>query len=137
MINFRLAVKGFIVNEDRLLILKRASDNPQKPNIWEIPGGRLDLGEDPQKGLIREIIEETGIDVEILFPINIRHFERDDGQIITMLIFLCKSYSNEVSLSKEHVDFEWIPLSICEEKLSTFFHEDVNIFRKLEFYKFL
>lgn len=135
MDSFRIAAKSFIINDGKLLVLKRASNDVQKPNIWELPGGRLEIGEDPIKGIQRETKEETGIEVEVLHPINIRHFSRDDGQTITMLIFLCKALNNNVNLSKEHSDFDWIPLENCKEKLTDFFHKEVDIFNKLELQK--
>ena len=135
MDNFRVAAKSFVIRDGRLLILKRASNDIQKPNIWEIPGGRLKVGEDPKEGIKRETKEETGIDIEILYPINVRHFVRDDGQTITMLIFLCKALHDNVKISEEHSDFDWVVLEKCKEKLTDFFHEEVDIFNQLELYK--
>jgi 8-oxo-dGTP diphosphatase len=130
--DFRLAVKAFIVNKDRLLIVKRASDDIQKPNIWEIPGGRLEPGEDPFIGLIREIREETGLYITPILPMSINHFTRDDGQIITMIVSLCKPLGGRIKISKEHSNLEWIELKKAKEKLTDFFHKDVDIFYKLK-----
>ncbi|MBW2999368.1 NUDIX domain-containing protein [Candidatus Woesearchaeota archaeon] len=135
MTNFAISAKSFIVNDNKLLIIKRSPDEVQKPNIWEIPGGRLESGEDPFEGIKRETKEETGIDIEVLHPINIRHYTRDDGQAITMLIFLCKALNNNIKLSKEHTGFEWIPLENCKEKLAHFFYEEVDKFNKLGLHK--
>jgi|TARA_Y100000310_G_scaffold310020_1_gene354732 mutator protein MutT len=135
MMNFRLAAKSFIVKDGKLLILKRSPTDVQRPNIWEIPGGRLELGEDPRQGIKRETKEETGIDIEVLHPINVRHFNRDDGQTITLLIFLCKALNNNLKISKEHSAYEWISLENCKAKLTDFFHEEVDIFNRLELSK--
>jgi 8-oxo-dGTP diphosphatase len=129
-IDFRLAVKAFIVQKDKLLILKRADDDPQKPNIWELPGGRLELGEDPVFGLMREVKEETGLYATPQQPLNIRHFTRDDNQIITMIIFLCKTFGGTLKLSKEHSEFEWIEIKKAKQKLADFFHKEINIYQK-------
>jgi len=131
MNNFRIAVKSFVMKDGKLLILKRASNDVQKPTIWEIPGGRLELGEDPREGIKRETKEETGIDVEVLHPINVRHFVRDDGQTITMLIFLCKALQDNVKISEEHSEFDWVSIDKCKDKLTDFFHEEVDIFNQL------
>ncbi len=134
-INFRLAVKAFIVNKDKLLIVKRAGDDVQKPNIWEIPGGRLDLGEDPFIGLVREIREETGLYITPILPMSINHFERDDGQIITMIVSFCKPLGGRIKISREHSNLEWIDLKKSKERLTDFFHKDVDIFYKLNLNK--
>jgi len=131
VVNFRVAVKTFIVKDGKLFVVKRASDDVQKPNVWEIPGGRLDLGEDPFLGIIREIKEETGMYIDVVYPMSVRHFERDDGQIITMIIFLCKPKNDFVKLSEEHSQFEWVEIENCKEKLTKFFHEEVDVFNKL------
>src|SRR5690242_1955170 len=100
MTNFRIAVKAFIIKDDKLLLLKRRSNDVHKPGDWDIPGGRLELGEDPFLGLKRETKEETGLDITIQRPLDIHHFTRDDGQIITMLIFLCEPGAGEITLSE-------------------------------------
>lgn len=48
---------------DKLLLAKRAIE-PHK-GMWDIPGGFLELGEHPEDGLKREILEELGVDIEI------------------------------------------------------------------------
>jgi len=130
-INFRLAVKAFIVKNNKLLIVKRAKDDVQKPDIWEIPGGRLDQGEDPFIGIIREIREETGLYIKPILPMSINHFQRDDRQVITMIVSFCKPVGGRQKISEEHSSIEWIDLKKSKEKLTDFFHKDVDIFYKL------
>jgi 8-oxo-dGTP diphosphatase len=93
-----------------LLLLKRRSNDVHKPGVWDIPGGRLEIGEDPFEGLLRELKEETGVSGEILMPLDVHHFVRDDGQKITMLIFLCKVESEEINISEEHQEYAWVDL---------------------------
>ena len=132
IVNFRIAVKAFIIKENKLFIVKRSKKDIQSPNIWELPGGRLELGEDPTLGLMREIKEETGMQIEVHNPLNVRHFERSDGQTITMIVFLCKAEDDEnIKLSKEHTDYEWHDLENVEKKLTKFFHKEVKIFKRL------
>jgi 8-oxo-dGTP diphosphatase len=131
MENFRIAVKAFIINDEgKLLLIKRRSNDVHAAGVWEIPGGRLDLGEDPFAGLKRETKEETNLDIEVMNPLKIDHFTREDGQKITMLIFLCKPLSNKIKLSEEHTDFVWEELNKAKEKLHKAFHKDIDIFNK-------
>ena len=116
-------------------MIKRRPNDVQKPSIWELPGGRLELGENPVTGIKREVKEETGIDIEVLHPFSVNHFTRADGQNITMLVFLCKGLSDEIKISEEHTGFEWVPLENCKEKLSDYFHKEVDVFNKLELFK--
>lgn len=131
-IRFRLAVKAFIVSEKKILLVKRAEDDVQKPGIWEIPGGRLELGEDPIIGLIREVREETGLYVRPSVPLTVRHFVRDDGQIVTMIVFFCKISGGDLTkLSDEHSAFDWVELEKCREIISPFFYKEVDVLHKL------
>lgn len=131
MKNPQLSVKGFIVNEKgELLIVRRSKSEKHFPNAWEIPGGRLDVGEDPFDGLTREVKEEVGIDVDVLNPIKVSHFKRQDGQQITMIVFACKPWSDKVSLGKEHTAYEWIPLGKAATKLIPEFHPELELFNR-------
>ena len=87
MVNSNLAAKALIIDKNKLLIIKRAPDEVHESNIWELPGGRLDPGENPFEGLKREIMEEMGIGVDIIHPINVHHFTHSDGNIVTLIIF--------------------------------------------------
>lgn len=132
LVDFRVAVKAFIVRNNKLFIMKRESKDIQSPNIWEIPGGRLELGENPIKGIVREIKEETNLDVWPIMPLNIRHFTRKDNQIITMIIFLCRLDSGQLKISEEHTDARWIDINQAEFLLTDFFHKELEIFKRLK-----
>jgi ADP-ribose pyrophosphatase YjhB (NUDIX family) len=48
--------------EGRLLVVRRANDPGR--GLWSLPGGRVEPGEDDAAALVREMREETGLDVE-------------------------------------------------------------------------
>ncbi|MEV0387694.1 NUDIX hydrolase [Nonomuraea sp. NPDC050643] len=48
---------------DRLLLIKRG--RPPGVGLWSIPGGRLEPGETDADGVRREVLEETGLRVEV------------------------------------------------------------------------
>lgn len=128
--DFRLAVRAFIVKNNDVLILQREKNSVQKPGIWEIPGGRLEPGENPFLGLQREVKEETGLNITVLEPLSVRHFVRDDGQTITMLIFECIADSKTVRLSSEHDAFQWIEVSKAKGVISSFYDDEVDLYQK-------
>lgn len=59
----KVAVVGFITNQERVLLIQRAVD-PEKGK-WALPGGYMDAGELPEEALKRELMEEVGLAVEI------------------------------------------------------------------------
>ena len=131
MTRLGLAVKSFIVNDkNELLLVKRHDNEIQCPGAWEIPGGRLELGEDPFEALKRETKEETNLDIEIQNPLRVHHFERDDGQRITMISFLCRPKSNSVVLSEEHTDYKWIEIEKANSEIHKGFKKEVEVLNK-------
>ena len=127
--DFSLAVKSFIIHNEKLLLLRRNFTNPHKPGGWDIPGGRLDKGENPFDGLRRETKEETGLEITILHPLGVQHFVRDDQQRITMLIFLCTPEHTQITLSPEHDLYQWAPLT--PEHIRSWLHHELGTFNTL------
>ena len=102
----RVAVIGFVYNDDRFLLLKR--NNP--PLVWGPPGGRLDVHEDPCQGLQREILEETGLQTRIVGLCGTWFGDLGDGQPLLSLDYLAAYRGGEVRLSAEHADFAWLTI---------------------------
>lgn len=63
MEQIRFAQKAFIVNEKKLLLVKKSADDPFHPNEWEVPGGRMEFGEKLDEHIKREVKEEVGLDI--------------------------------------------------------------------------
>src|SRR5262245_43838615 len=60
----RVAAYAVILREGEIL-LSRLAPRVSKDELWTLPGGGLDHGEDPRDAVLREIHEETGLDAEI------------------------------------------------------------------------
>ncbi|WP_053365656.1 NUDIX hydrolase [Bacillus sp. FJAT-27245] len=102
-----VAVKGVVVRDGRMLIVKRSSDDETGGGTWECTGGKLDFGETLQFALAREIVEETGLEVavgELLFATTIL---TSPVRQVAILTYLCRAESDAVLLSAEHSDFCW------------------------------
>ncbi|WP_026423171.1 NUDIX hydrolase [Actinokineospora inagensis] len=70
-----VAVTAYITNADGHLLLIRRTDN----DLYSIPGGALDVGETLTQTVMREVKEETGIDVEVTGLVGIYS---DPGHVI-------------------------------------------------------
>ncbi|NDQ55889.1 MAG: NUDIX hydrolase [Acidipila sp.] len=67
-----VGVGGVVIENGRALLIRRGSE-PLKGQ-WSIPGGTLETGETLEQGVIREMAEETGLQVRVIELIEV--FER-------------------------------------------------------------
>jgi len=105
---FGIALKALIVHNSKVLIVKRFSGDDYKPNEFDLPGGRLEFGEIPENALKREILEETGLEIEIIKPSRIWNLHKNDNEQIIGITYLTKTVSDKIKLSFEHQDYKWI-----------------------------
>ena len=73
---------------------------------WEFPGGKIEVGETPQKALIREIKEELDADIVVGDLIDTIEYDYPDFHL-SMDCFWCELQSEHVVLN-EHEDVKWL-----------------------------
>ena len=108
---FIVAVAFLIERDGRLLMIRRSADREHAPGEWECGSGRVEAGEEPVDAVRREAREETGLDVEIVGPVDAFHYYRGPAREEAVCIaFHCRARGGEVRLSNEHDAAEWVPL---------------------------
>ena len=102
-----VAVKGLIINDSRVLIVKRANDDEIGGGTWECVGGKIEFGEDLETALTREIKEEVGLTITVEKILYATTFKTDLTRQVVILTYLCRSKNTNVVLSKEHSEYQW------------------------------
>lgn len=103
------------INGREILLLYR---NKQKD--WGFPKGHVEKGETVQEATIREIKEETGLDIKVLNELSHLRYALPSGDEAELLMFLATPLSTDQKLIKENAtdDLRWIPISEAENLLS-------------------
>lgn len=104
----RVIMKAMVVNDKKILILKRHPKQKVAPGKWEMTGGKLEIDESLEECLIREVKEETNIDIEIdriLYATD--HNTEILGKVV-IIVYLCNPKNTNVKISHEHSDYNWV-----------------------------
>ncbi len=95
---------AIVVNDDGHILLQRRSDNAR----WALPGGTMDIGETIRDCVVREVREESGLEVVPISIVGIysdpNHvFAYDDGEVRQefSICFACKILGGELTQSDE------------------------------------
>ena len=91
---FTIGVFAIIHDDDRRVLLCHRRDH----DLWNLPGGALEHGEAPWDGVIREVREETGLEVEISRLAGVYSKPEADDLVFS---FRCRRVGGEIALSDE------------------------------------
>lgn len=130
-----IGVKAIIKNNDgKILLLRRSAKYNHLSMQYDIPGGKINFGEEPEEGLEREVKEETNLDVKTVERVlDVRTIFKDDTLQIIRITYLCTvilASLENIKLSDEHVSYTWMhPHEMNEQEFKD--TQLYNVLRKL------
>jgi ADP-ribose pyrophosphatase YjhB (NUDIX family) len=106
-----LAISAAIFRDGRVLIVRRA--RPPAHGLYTLPGGGVELGETLEEAVVREVREETALDVEPIALAGYRQAIVHDGvgqveRHFVILPFAARWIAGEVLLNEELAEAHWL-----------------------------
>lgn len=111
--DFNIRVTGILIEDEKILLVKQKVSDKRN---WSLPGGKLEQGETIEQGIIREMKEETGLDVEIIRLLYLCDVSASNNTLLH-ISFLLKKVAGNIELptnefeSNPIYDVEFIPIS--------------------------
>ena len=81
---YPVSIKGVLIINSRVLLRKNERDE------WELPGGKLELGENPEECVARELQEETGFAIEVASIIDCWVYRIAPGVEVVIVSYGCR-----------------------------------------------
>ncbi len=106
-----VGVGAVIFERDRVLLVQRAHE-PLK-GAWSLPGGAVEVGETLDAALVREVLEETGLSVEIGAVIEVLDRVQFDagGRVeyhFVIIDYLCRPFAGSAAAGSDARDVRWV-----------------------------
>ncbi len=124
----KISVRALIKNDEKFLLVRRASGTPSYIGQFELPGGKVEYGEDPEVSVRREVGEELGLEAGVTQLYRVVSWmdtgERDTQHIIIVYLVGLVNPSAKIVLSSEHDKFVW-------QKLSDIQLDELNLLTKV------
>lgn len=101
-----VGTKAVVKNDGGQILIPQRSEKSGAGGKWSLPGGGLELGEDPLVGIKREIVEETQFQVTGLRPYTVRSYMHE-GQFFVIIGYTGTGNGSPV-LNWEHDNYQWV-----------------------------
>lgn len=104
-----IVARGFLWEGGKALIAKRSAREPLFPSHWELPGGKVEFGEEVHEALRRQLREGLGIEALVLGPFHCSSSSSDSGRRHTVEIgFACvREGDAPIRLGERHEECRW------------------------------
>ncbi|MFZ3076877.1 MAG: NUDIX domain-containing protein [Candidatus Aenigmatarchaeota archaeon] len=119
-----IAITGIILKDGKYLITKRAPSEKAFPNLWTVPGGKLEMDDYSKRpkdtsahwynifetALRREVLEEVGLKIKNIRYLTSLAYIRDDGIPTIVVSLFADPACGEVKLCPALTEFAWVTL---------------------------
>lgn len=105
----RIPCVGAVIKDDagRLLLIKRGHE--PAAGLWSIPGGRIEAGESDAAALVREVREETGLEVAAGRLLGAVQRPGLAGAVVDIRDYLAEVTGGELAAGDDAADARWVP----------------------------
>ncbi len=111
--------------EGRILLCKRASYKKIAPNMWHLPGGAIELNENPIETVNRELKEELDLNVSATLPTRVRFTYTVDGGYHQTHVFLVEAPGqNPVLKTEENSEIRFVTIEELSRLIEPHLVED-------------
>lgn len=90
-----ILVAAGVIYRDGKVLLTRRMEGAHLAGMWEFPGGKVEPGEDPQVTVVRECLEECGIEVAVEDIMDVT-FHRYETKNVLLLFYRARWVKGEV-----------------------------------------
>ncbi len=121
----RVGVGVMIFNDKDQILFGKRHDDPEKADselhgegTWTMPGGKLDFQEKPKESAIREVLEETSLEVKGLEFMSLTNDVVPDAHFLT-IGFICRDFKGEPKVMEpdEITKWQWFDIDNLPEKV--------------------
>ena len=110
------AAAGIVLDDERRVLLIQRAIEPFKGH-WALPAGYQEINEDPSQTAVREIFEESGIEVEVVELFDLLVIPEDARKPANLAVFLCRQIGGTLKPGNDAIDAAWFDLERLPEKL--------------------
>jgi len=100
-----------------VLVLERADDT-RCPLGWETVHGRIEPGERPEHAAVREVREETGLEIVRLYNVTVQPFYLHGMQTVQLAVVFAAFVDEpgDVTLASEHRGYAWLTVAEAADR---------------------
>jgi ADP-ribose pyrophosphatase YjhB (NUDIX family) len=117
----KVDIRGFVLSPNKkILLVKESADSK-----WSLPGGWADIGYTPKEIVIKEVKEETGLDVSVERLLAVfdkrKHNHPAQASYVYKMIFYCAAVSSEITKAFDVLDVGYFSINdlppLSEERI--------------------
>ena len=105
-----LVTAAVVIDKNLILIARRKLNASNEAGKWEFPGGKVEYGEHPEDGLVREIREELNLEIKVERFLDLSSHVTAAGPKImhvVLLCYICRMIGGELKLL-DALDARWV-----------------------------
>ncbi|KAA3634339.1 MAG: NUDIX hydrolase [Calditrichaeota bacterium] len=114
------AAGAIVIKEGKILLVKRA--HPPRIGDWCIPAGFMEYNEHPTETAVRELKEETGLDVELLSFFEVYSGNDDPRNNAVLILYLAKEVGGKLEAQDDALEVDYFGFNELPENIAFIAH---------------